>query len=296
MWINGRWVTFQAEGEGGGAGGGAGAGDWRAALPEAVRADPALKDFKGVPELAQSFIETKKLVGTSIRVPPPEAGPEARKAFVERLQKDAPELVLVPEDEKLRAEVEGSIWQKLGRPKEAKEYSVQGVDLAPGIEVNEDELRALGTKIGLTKAQYRELAKVVAGEKGAALQAVKQNQAALKKELGAAYDERLGAAAAAARKLGAPEAMVKAIKEGALPLEQAKVWIAVAKAIGGEGAQVGGQGAGGGGGLTPAEAKARAAEIRQRPEYWDRSKNPGLHDTLIAKHAEYMQQAYPEES
>jgi len=294
MFVNGRWVTYQAQGEGGAGTGGA--ADWRAALPEAVRVDPALKDFKDVGGLAQSFIETKKLVGASIRPPGPEATPEARKEFLEKLQKAAPELVLVPEDEKTRGEVEAGIWAKLGRPKEAKDYSFDGIELEEaGVELKQDELRAAAAKLGLTKVQAKEFFTLAAGERSAALRALKDNQAALKKELGAAYDERLGAAAAAAGKLGASEAMVKALREGTAPLEQAKVWIGVAKAIGADKPEIGGQGGGSSGKPTPDEAKARAAEIRARPEYWDRAKNPVLHDELKRKHVEYMAQAFPEE-
>src|ERR1700675_2616902 len=38
-------------------------------LPEDVRADPSLKPFKDAGGLAKSYIDTKKMVGNSIRLP-----------------------------------------------------------------------------------------------------------------------------------------------------------------------------------------------------------------------------------
>ena len=290
-------LTYQLEQQGDGGGGGAGGGDWRSSLPEAIRGDASLQGFKDPAALAQSYLETKKLVGASLRPPGPDAAPEAHKEFAEKLSKSVRgRLLYLPEDEKARAAVEGEVWGVLGRPAKPEEYGFEDVQLEPGVELDQAALRGYAAKLGLTKAQAKELFATVAGERAAALRALKDNQAALKKELGAAYDERLGAAAAAAGKVGASEAMVKALREGSAPLEQVKVWIGVAKAIGGEQSHVAGQGAGGTGKLTPDEALGRAAEIRQRAEYWDRSKNPALHDELKRKHVELMAQAYPEEA
>ena len=264
------------------------AADWRAGLPAEIAAAPALKDVKDVAGLAQAFVDTKALVGASIHPPGPDAGPEARKEFVAKLQAAAPELVLFPEDPAALAEVEASIWARLGKPKEAKEYAApKDVELP---EAALDALRAEAAEEGLTRRQFEARAKRVAGQVATAQHAQAEAQAALKRELGVAYDERIGAAASAAERLGFPPALVTALKAGQVDLATYKALAAVAKGFG-EGRQVADQGAGGGR-VTPAEALLQAAEIRARKGYWD-SADP-THAGLLQKHLDLMKQAYPE--
>ncbi|HXG17176.1 MAG TPA: hypothetical protein VNK50_13070 [Calidithermus sp.] len=75
--------------------------DWRAALPEELRRDKSLESFRDIAALAKSYIETKRLVGASVRLPGPEAKPEEWEAF----------------------------WGRLGRPAEPAQYLAQGVKL-----------------------------------------------------------------------------------------------------------------------------------------------------------------------
>jgi hypothetical protein len=265
--------------------------DWKTQLPEDLRAEPMFKDIPDVATLAKVAKDSKSALGSSIRVPGPEAKPEDRKAFVERLQKAAPELVMVPEDEKARGEVEGSIWSKLGRPADAKGYEApKDLELPPEVV---DALRIQAVEEGLTKGQFAARAKRAAAEIGKVSQSRREAQAVLKRELGAAYEERTTAAAAAAEKLGFPAALVQDIRAGAVDAKLFGAFAAIAKGFG-ERAEVGGQGQGVPGRLTPAEASQRMAEIRGRPEYFNRSLNPGLHDQLRAKMAEYAEQAYAE--
>ncbi len=285
-----RRSIFMEQQDGGGGGGG-GASDWRASLPEALRAAPALKDVRDVGSLAQAFVDTKALVGSSIRPPGPDASPEARKEFIEKLTKHAPELVLIPEDEKARAEVEASIWARLGKPKEAKEYALpKDVDLP---EQHLAALRAEAAEEGLTKRQFEARAKRVASALGEVAKADNEARTALKRELGAAYDERTATVAATVEKLGFPEQLVKAVRAGAVDLPTFKALAAVAKGFG-EQREVATQGPGAGGKLTPAEAKAQRAEIRGRKEFWDRSINPALADQLRAKDLELAALEYAE--
>lgn len=276
-----------AEGEKGN--GGTGGGDWREALPEQLRADPALKDFKDPGALATSYLETKKLVGSSLRPPGPEASAEARKEFADKLLATVPGLVYLPEDEKARAEVEGAVWSKLGRPKEAKEYSAPaGVEL-PAEAL--DALRAEAAEEGLTRKQFEARAKRAAVVLEARGKGALEMKAALKRELGAAYEERVGQAVAAAEKVGFPAALVQALKAGEVDLATFKAISAVAKGFG-QGVEIGGQNGAGGGKATPAEALMRMAEIRANPAYFDPSKPE--HRLLQAKMVELAALAYPE--
>lgn len=277
-----RSIFLMAEGGGGGGGGGAPA-DWRASLPEDLRGEAMFKDIPDVATLAKVARDSKAALGGSIRPPGPDAGPEARKDFVAKLQKHAPELVLFPEDEKARAEVEDSIWARLGKPKEAKEYA-----LPKDVELSDEhlaQLRAEAAEEGLTKRQFEARAKRIATALGEVSKAEGETRAALKRELGGAYDERIATVATTVEKLGFPEQLVKAVRAGAVDLPTFKALAAVAKGFG-EQREVAGQGGGGGGKLTPGEAKAQRAEIRGRKEFWDRSINPALADQLRAKDLE----------
>src|SRR3990167_6512665 len=55
--------------------------DWREGLPEELRAEPSFKDVPDVPTLAKRFIDTKKMVGGSLKVPKDGAPPEEVNAF-----------------------------------------------------------------------------------------------------------------------------------------------------------------------------------------------------------------------
>jgi hypothetical protein len=274
-----------------GAGGGGGAGDWRAALPEDLRGEPMFKDIPDVPTLAKVARDSKAALGGAIRPPGPDASPEARKEFVEKLQKHAPEVVFIPEDEKARGEVEASIWARLGKPKDAKEYA-----LPKDVEMPEQHLAALRAEAaeeGLTRRQFEARAKRVAAALGEAVKADGETRAALKRELGAAFDERIGTVAATLEKLGFPEGQLKAVKAGLVDVATFKALAAVAKGFG-EQREVAGQGGGSSGTLTPTEAKLQLAELRGRKEYWDRSANPLLHAQLVEKALELTRLAHPE--
>lgn len=271
--------------------GNGGTADWREALPEALRADPVLKDFKDPGALAQSYVETKRLVGGSLRPPGPEASPEARKEFADKLLATVPGLVYLPEDEAARAEVEGAVWSKLGRPKAPGEY-VPPKD----VELPTEALEALRTEAaeeGLTRKQFEARAKRAAALLEQRGRTAVEMKAALKRELGAAYDERMGQAVAVAEKVGFPKALVQALKAGEVDLDTFKAISAVAKGFG-QSVEVGhqGGGAGGGGGMTPSEAQVRMAEIRANPAYFDPSKAD--HKVLQAKMLELAKFAYPE--
>ena len=236
--------------------------DWLA--PE-LREQAALKDFKDPNALAKSYLETKSLVGASLRPPGPDASVEARVEFARKLQGVMPDLVLVPEDETLRAAVEDTIWTKLGRPTDEAGYEAKVED----VEIDLAVMRAEAKAEGLTKAQFAKRLEKRAGEARAAKTSRAEAEAALRKEWAGAYEEKVLQAKAAALKLGVPESALASI-----PPAQLKVWANVAKSIGGEARNVGDQPANGTGALTREEMGLRVAEMRARKEYLDGSISP----------------------
>lgn len=256
------------------------------AVPE-LRDDPSLKDFNDLPTLAKSYRETKAFVGASIRPPGPDAAPEVKKEFYEKLQKHAPHLV--PLDEKDEAAM-NLVWGKLGRPTKPEEYVFQP---PAGVNINLDALREVAVAVGATKAQFEKMAaRVVAAAQNETVASQKSAEA-LRAEWGAAYETKLKAAAATAQKLGQPPEVVGNIMAGKLSATTLKTWDAIASAVGTEGKGPMGQVGGGGGEvLTPAEATARFREIQAHPAYFD--KRHPEHDTYVEKGFALQKMLHPD--
>lgn len=257
------------------------------AKPE-LRDNPSLKDFNSLEDLAKSHIEVRSMVGNSLRPPGPEASPEAKKEFRERLSKTVPDLFHLPEGD---AEAEGRIWSKLGKPAKREEYKFappEGVD--PSVI---ESLRDAAVEGGMTQKQFEALAKkTVAGAQNTAAE-VKKGLDALKTEWGAAWQTKLQAAAALAQSAGISEGTVAAILGGRLPASQLKTWDYLATAVGSEGG-LPGPGLGGGGpknGLTRSEAELQVAEIQKNPAYFN-AKLEG-HDRLVGKMNELQAMLHP---
>ncbi len=267
--------------------------DWREALPVELKESPALKDFKDPASLAKSYVETKALVGASIRRPGPDAGKEAWAEFRGKVLDGIPEAILLPEDPEALKEVEAKVWAKMGRPDKPEGYSIEGLDLAPGVKLNEAQLREGAAKLGLTKAQFKVLAADAAASEAARVAEVTKAQGVLKTELGAAYEDRLRQAASVAESVGFPASIVEAVRAGNVSVEEGKAFLALAKKLTTEPNQVGNQGAGAGA-LTPLEARAQIEEIQRRPEYFNPAKGRATHDVLKKKVADLLPLAYPE--
>ena len=61
---------------------------WRDTLPDDLKADPSLKDFKDVASLAKSYVSTKAMVGAKpqgVTIPGEKATPEEQAAFAKAL-------------------------------------------------------------------------------------------------------------------------------------------------------------------------------------------------------------------
>lgn len=241
--------------------------NWRDALPDALKADPSLASFKDVSSLADSFVKTKALVGASVRPPGPDASAEDKKAFREKMQKAAPELIYAPEGD---PEVEKLLYQRLGRPEKPEDYAA---DEESAKAVNLEYLRKVAATTGLTKSQFAALAKAEAETAKALRSQHQEAHAALDKEWGAATSERIQAAAAAAQKLGLSETAIKAITDRAVPADQLRLLFSVAQAVGGNPREGDRQkdsikpGA-----MTPDEAKTAISEIMRNKAhpYWQK--------------------------
>lgn len=264
-----------------------------AKIPEELHENALLKETKDMAGLAKIAVDLKAYQGNSIRVPGPEAPEQDKKEFHEKLKKHAPRLIELPEDQEKAIPVEELLFERLGKPKDAKGYKdlkALGVEVPDGVKVSEDDLRAIATNLGLTNRQYAKMAKDAVAKLTDQHQKTGELRKAVKAELGDAMEERLAAAAATAKKLGRSDEYVQQLKNGAVPVEEVRSWVAAAKALGTEPGELGGQ-PGGGGKLTPSEAAERASEIRRNPALFDRS-HPD-HDRLVKRLFEYESAANP---
>ena len=270
------------DGEGEGGAGGAGP----AFLPEELRADPALKDFKDAGSLAKSYKEMVAYRGQSIRVPTKDAGDQVRQEFLTTLRERVPELV--PRSD------EASLWAALGRPKEATEYAPpEGVALA------EEALAALRKEAGeegLTRSQFAARAKRLASALQERDQAATQAVADLKAEWGAAYDERLAQVRGVLDTLQAPQALRDAAAKGQIDKATANMLFRAAKTLGTQPREVGRQGGTGGaaGSLTPAEAQAKVKELMRNPLFNNPGQDPDEYRRLVGEYTRLQPLAYPE--
>ena len=59
-------------------------------IDENYRDHSSLKEINDVAALAKSYVETKAMVGNSIRIPGPDAGDEARNEYIQKLINNDP--------------------------------------------------------------------------------------------------------------------------------------------------------------------------------------------------------------
>ena len=183
---------------------------WRDTLPEPLRAEKSLQDFKDVGALAQSYVATKALVGQKSAIPGPDATPEAQAAFRKALG--------VPETP------EG---YQISRP----EIALQSWDAGA-----EKDFLATAHKLGLPPAQVQAILNWYGSYEAAKLQTgqrqAQEVMATLRKEWGPNYDAHLGRANRAVQQFGGDE-LISYLAQTGLGRHPAmvKAWVAVANAM-----------------------------------------------------------------
>lgn len=115
------------EGQGGGGGGGAPAQAWMGALPSELQGDATLARYADIPSLARAHVEQRKTMGNMVALPGENATPEQM----------------------------GALWDRLGRPADAKDYDIPLPDGANSQFA--DAFRPVAHQLGLTKAQAKGL-------------------------------------------------------------------------------------------------------------------------------------------
>jgi len=237
--------------------------DWRTGLDPEIKDHPCLKDFKSEKEVVKSYVSVQRLIGVDkLPIPPADAKPEVREKFL------------------------NDVYDRLGRPKEAKDYKLSEIKLPDGVKFNIDPkgvdvLKTEAHKLGLLPHQLDGLYKWYMTDTANKVKAYNENivkerqdsEAALRSEFGAAYDGKIAKAQELLNKFGGND--YKQLLDSGFGNNPAVIRFMskMAEAISEDTFEKGG----GEVTMTPDEAKKEAAKVTQQlvnmqqsdPEYKD---------------------------
>lgn len=269
--------------------------DWRQGIPPEFRENPAIKPFTDLGGLAKSYIEAQSRLGTSVRIPSREAGPEDRAAFRKRMLEVGTDhgLTVVPEE----GEDTAAFYRALGAPAKPEEYELPEFKDPEFGEVDfseADALRPVAHQLGISKRQFKGLVEAATkanlAEQGAVLRRQQADRAALEKEWGAAHPIRMTALAKFLEINQAPQPLRAAVEDGIIDSGSAKWLYAMMETLGGEAAEIAAQGKGAGRNiLTPTEAIERVAEIEKKMMTMPQGSDE--YNTLMRRRIELIQLA-----
>jgi hypothetical protein len=167
---------------------------WKNVLPEEIRGEPSLADFKDFGSMAKSFVATKKLVGSdTVKIPGETATDEEKQAF----------------------------FAKVGRPEKPEGYELKAPEKMPDGMVYDEQLAskvaARAHKEGISKSQlaaiYDEFlgyqTELVAATNKSVQDAYEAASTELKKEYGDKFDAYVESANKAMVAAGAKELIDK---------------------------------------------------------------------------------------
>jgi hypothetical protein len=171
---------------------------FRDSLPEELRSDSSLQDFKDVGSLAKSYVNAQQMIGSSVRIPSQDASQEQRDEFYAKLsQIDG--VARIPEEG--NQEAIDAFYNKMGRPESADKYNL-GLEEGQANEERVAEFSELAHQIGLTNSQAKALAQHEAQKAAMSAEQFQDSrtsaESSLKEAWGSDYNNRLAGAKAAA--------------------------------------------------------------------------------------------------
>ena len=190
-------------------------------LPSELAADPSIKDIPNVATLAKNYLETKKFVGNSIRIPSSEASAEDKKSFLSKLS-GIDDILIKPSTDD--AEAMAAFNTKLGIPSSPEGYTYEfeeGTQLPVGTEFIED-FNKFAYEHRLTKSQADALLKTEIARMSENVkvreEAAKATTAKLQETWGQAYDDKMNLVNSVLDRLNKkmPEDVEALINSGAL--------------------------------------------------------------------------------
>lgn len=209
---------------------------WRDSLPADLQSNASIQDIQSIDALTKQFIDTKAMVGNSIRVPGKDAPAEDMQNFRKSLMDKNLGLVQLPGADD--AEGMRAMQKQLGLPDEAGMYSRP--DKWGGMSDNQfGKLTAAAHKAGISKAQFAALTGEISASDNEAFEAATaqfaSNASQLKGEWGNAYDQKIARAANLAKQTNAPQDMQDAIANGTAKASDLRWFDSMAEQMSGEG-------------------------------------------------------------
>lgn len=226
-------------------------------LSDELKTNPTLAQYNSIEDILNGHIKTKSMVGSSIRIPGPDAPEEDRKTFYDKLINNAPDLMLKPNlDEPEQAD---EFFRMAGRPDEATKYTKpEGVSIDESVE---NELRNVLFEAGLTDRQYQKVIKRFGEAESQRVEMEtnqrEEQQAELKSKWGMVVEERIDAA----RKIN--EEYYPGRDFASVSPKEIESLYAIHTSMTGKGPQVALQEANTGG-MTPEEAMERGEEMMRK--------------------------------
>lgn len=226
--------------------------EWTTGFTDELKGYVQNKGFKGPQDILESYRNYEKLQGV----------PQER-------------IIKLPED---MSSPEGrQVWERLGRPKDAKDYKIE-IPKEHGDAALAEELRAIADKNNFTHSQIEGLVGWWNGRTEAGMKAMTEAETmtknnadqTLRKDWGAAYEQNRNIADNAARTLGLGEKEVTALAKALGPDVALKTLLKLGKATGEADFVSTSNGAAGNGLMTPEQAKSRINELMVDPSFTKR--------------------------
>ena len=263
--------------------------DWRMSLPPELRENPTIKDTPSVETLAKRLVDTKSMLGNSIRVPGPDASQEDREKFLNTLLEKDVNLMRKP-DLTDDASVD-AVLASLGKPEAPSEYyrpeEWAGVD-----DTRFEGIAEIAHKAGVTKRQFEIMAKEMSNYDNQYFGQLQQEQSArmgeLRNEWGKAFEQKTQRAAVIAKQLEMPQPLQEALAQGNVDVATYRWLDSMAEKFGSEGNSLV-QGAGAISAYTPSEIRARRDELTRQMQGMNPS-DPSYQDKLkqLVKYSEML--------
>lgn len=227
-------------------------------LSEEIKTNPTLAQYNSLEEALKGHIETKSLVGSSIRIPGPDASEDDQQAFYQKLiDRD---LGLMKKPDFSEPEQAKEFYDLFGKPPEATQYKLPEDAKLP-VDV-ESEIREMALAANLNQEQFGKLALEMAGRNTQMSENIQtqydEAMQSLKGKWGVTFDERM----AAAKK--ANEDFYPGRDFDSLPAGDREALYAISESMTGKAAVAAGDGDGVPTGMTPTEAREQADEIMRR--------------------------------
>lgn len=256
-------------------------------LSSEIKENPTLIQYNTFEDLLNGHINTKSLVGSSIRVPGEDAGDEDRTEFYNKLINKAPNLMIKPDFSE--PEQAQEFYNLFGKPGDATQYKMpEGHTLQPDVE---SELREMGFSANMNQEQFQKMVTEMDSRNTQLQENVKgqteKSMADLKGKWGMTFEERM----AAAKKVN--ERFYPGRDSTHLNASDLESLYNINESLTGKGPQVATQ-IGTEGGITPQEAREQGAEIMRRVHDPKSTLEPHEKLALIHKRINLLKKYVPE--